>query len=232
MDTPLKVVVVEDHKALREMTVLALNELGCPAVGVGSAEEVDELIGSAVDLFVIDLNLPGEDGISLLKRIRSTYLRAGVIVVSARRKEHEKLQGYESGADFYLSKPTSVDELAAVINAFRRRLQGQANQDSQQFRLNTTDLRLVGPNTSSEGILLVPHEVKILAALARASDRQLEYWQLMRKSPQAQDLISKNALEVQVVRLRKKLTQAGAGDSAIKGIRGYGYQLCIPLSLM
>jgi DNA-binding response OmpR family regulator len=232
MDSPLRVVVVEDHKALREMTVFALQELGCTALGVGSAEEVDEQVGAHVDLFVIDLNLPGEDGISLLKRIRSSCQRAGVIVVSARKKEHEKLEGYESGADFYLAKPTSIEELGAVINAFRRRLNSETTPAASTFILNTRDLKLFGPDVLPDGILLAPHEVNILASLARAADSRLENWQLMRKSKKAQDLISKNALEVQVVRLRKKLIQAGATESAIKGIRGYGYQLCIPLLLI
>jgi DNA-binding response OmpR family regulator len=232
MDSPLNVVVVEDHDALREMTVQALRDLQCNAVGVSSAEEVDEVASPLVDIFVINLNLPGEDGISLSKRIRHTHPRAGIIMVSARAKAEEKLIGYDSGADFYLAKPTSVEELGAVIQAFRRRLKDSREATRQGFVLYAARLRLIGPAAPADGIPLTGNEVVLLTALARANENRLEFWQLIKQASRTDTETKKSTFAVQVVRLRKKLELAGAPEDAIKALRGFGYQLCIPLTVL
>lgn len=232
MDSPLKVVVVEDHDALREITVQALIDFGCDVIGVPCAEDVDELPGPTADLFIIDLNLPDEDGISLARRIRQSHAHAGIIVVSSRHQLAEKMAAYDGGADFYLTKPTSIQELGAVIKMFGRRLKAESFGRKAGLTLDATALKLFGPKGGGESVTLSSQEVNILAALARAADCRLEFWQLMSHSSRTQTEIGKNALEVQMVRLRKKLTAVGAPDGAIRGLRGYGYQLCVPLTVV
>ncbi len=232
MDSPLNVVVVEDHDVLREMTVQALKELGCSAVGLSCAEEVDDAAVHLVDIYVIDLGLPGEDGISLSNRIRASSFKVGIIILSARKLIHEKLAAYECGADFYLTKPTSIEELGAVIKAFRRRFNSTLEDKSTIFKLNPIEMKIYGPHQPESGILLADHEVIILATLARASNNRLESWQLIQNSSKNGLEVSKNTLEVQILRLRKKLIQVGASEKAIKVIRGCGYQLCIPLVIV
>ena len=232
MDAPLKVVVIEDHDALRDITVQALKDLGCQATGVPCAEDVDELPGPSADLFIIDLNLPGEDGISLARRIRHSHAHAGLIMVSARHQLSEKMAAYEAGADFYLTKPTSMQELGAVIKVFGRRLKVETFERKAGFTLDAAALTLRGRRGDHDTVALSANEVNILAALARASDCRLEFWQLMNHSHRTQAEVGKNALEVQIVRLRKKMAAVGAPDGAIKGLRGYGYQLCIPLTVV
>ena len=229
MDSPLNIVVVEDHDGLREMTVQALKELDCMAVGVSCAEEVDEFSYPLVDIYIIDLNLPGEDGISLSNRIRTSSPKAGIIIISARKLMHQKLEGYESGADFYLTKPTSIEELSALIKAFKRRFRGVSQTRDATFRLNVVEMNLYGINSPEERVALAHHEVTLLAAFARAPNNRLENWQLIQISGKNGVEVSKSTLEVQILRLRKKLLQAGASEGAIKGIRGLGYQLCIPM---
>lgn len=231
MDAPLNVVVVEDHDALREVTVQALCDMGCVATGAACAEEVVDKAGAHADLFVIDLNLPGEDGISLARRIRAAQPNAGIIMVTVRQQLEEKVAGYESGADLYLTKPTSIAELGAAVQALGRRLRREGLERRPAFVLDTAAMVLNGPASPSAGIRLSAHEVIMLAALARASERRLEYWQLMELAGKFDVEVSKRTLEVQIVRLRKKLLDAGAEGQPIQALRGVGYQLCIPVTI-
>ncbi|TRW95548.1 response regulator transcription factor [Candidatus Methylobacter oryzae] len=228
MDTALNIVVVEDHDALREVTVEALCNMNHNAVGVDCAEAlVDEIGAFPIDLLVVDLNLPGEDGISLARRLRSVQPDVGIIMMTARSQISEKLSGYENGADLYLTKPISVEELGAAVGALARRIK-RREQDRPGFVLNRSGLFLQG---SQGGVGLSAHEAAMLSALARAPGRRLESWQLIELSGKADADLSKSTLEVQIVRLRKKLMQAGAVDQPIKAVRGQGYQLCIEVTV-
>ncbi len=229
MHTVLNIVVVEDHDALREVTVEALRSMGHNAVGVDCAEALADEIGAfPIDLMVIDLNLPGEDGISLTRRLRAAQPEIGIIMVTARNRINEKLSGYESGADIYLTKPTSLEELGAAVRALARRIKGH-QQARPAFMLNLAALLLQGPDN---GVSLSAHETAMLTVLARAPGHRLESWQLIELSGKGEADFSKHALEVQIVRLRKKLMQAGAVDQPIKAVRGLGYQLCIKITVV
>ncbi len=227
MDTLLSIVVVEDHDVLREVTVYGLRELGHTVTGVSCAEAIDDEIGALpVDLLVVDLNLPGEDGISLTRRIRSTQPNVGIIMVTARAHIDDKQAGYASGADIYLTKPTSIIELGAAVQALGRRVRQVSSE--QQFSINTAAMTLNGSNGSVD---LSAHEAAFLSALARAPGRRLDYWQLMVLGGHTEAGLTKRTLEVQVVRLRKKLIEAGATTQPIKSVRNVGYQLCIPVTI-
>jgi DNA-binding response OmpR family regulator len=227
MDPLLNIVVVEDHDALREITVETLRAAGHQVVGVDCAEEVVELANTMhVDLMLIDLNLPGEDGLSLARRIRRSQPDIGIIMLTARGKVSEKLQGYESGADLYLTKPTTMDELHAAIRALSRRLKSSASKASA-LRLDLQRLALSGEHAE---VNLSAQEASLLAALVRAPGQRLEHWQLMALMGKSD--YSKAGLEMQVARLRKKLLQVSSDDHAIKAIRQFGYQLSIEIHLV
>lgn len=229
MDTSLNIVVVEDHDALREVTVEALRNMGHNAVGADCAEALADEIGAfPIDLLVIDLNLPGEDGISLARRFRAAQPEVGIIMVTSRNQVNEKLSGYESGADLYLTKPTSVEELGAAVQALARRMK-RHQQEHPAFQLDLGALFLQGPR---DGVGLSAHEAAMLSVLARAPGHRLESWQLIELAGKAEADFSKHTLEVQIVRLRKKLMQAGAVGQPIKAVRGQGYQLCIKVTIV
>ncbi|WP_295436479.1 response regulator [uncultured Thiodictyon sp.] len=123
MTCRLSVIVIEDHDDLRAVTVAALRELGHSARGLPDGEALDaELRAARTDLLVLDLNLPGEDGISLARRARGVQPDIGIIIVTVREQLSDKIAGYDSGADIYLTKPTSIEELGAAIAALARRL--------------------------------------------------------------------------------------------------------------
>ncbi len=228
MDPMLSIIVVEDHDALREVTIEALRGKGHHVTGADSAEALAEM-GNAmhVDIMVIDLNLPGEDGISLTRRLRQSQPGIGIIMVTARSQLVEKMQGYESGADIYLTKPTSLEELCAAIHALSRRI-SHAAQFTSALRIDPDKLTLSG-ELGEVGIS--SNEAAMLVAFARAEGHQMEYWQLMELTRHTENGYSKANLEVQIVRLRKKLVQAGSDEHPIKAIRNLGYQLCVGIQV-
>jgi DNA-binding response OmpR family regulator len=229
VDPLLNIIVVEDHDALREITVETLRQAGHQVVGVDCAEELVEIAHTMhVDLLLIDLNLPGEDGISLARRIRQSQPEIGIIMMTARGKVSDKLQGYESGADIYLTKPTTMEELNAAIRALSRRLK-PAVQMPSTLKLNIHKLTLSGAQSE---VSLTAQEASLLAALARAPGQRLENWQLIALMGKAEIDYSKAGLEMQIARLRKKLVQASVNDMPIKVIRQYGYQLSVEIRVV
>ena len=228
MDTPLNIVVVEDHADLREATVAALCSMGHDARGIDCAEALDDELGAfRADLLVLDLNLPGEDGLSLARRIRAAEPGIGIIMVTGRTQVNDRMRGYGSGADIYLPKPASVEELGAAIQALARRIRPAASA-GDAISLNPTKLQLQGPK---QQVNVSDHESTLLLALSKAKDHRLENWQLMELSGSAVEDQNKAVLEVQIGRLRKKLELAGAPAPTIKAIRGTGYQLCVAVQI-
>ena len=224
----MNIVVVEDHADLREATVAALCSMGHDARGIDCAEALDDELGAfRADLLVLDLNLPGEDGLSLARRIRAAEPGIGIIMVTGRTQVNDRMRGYGSGADIYLPKPASVEELGAAIQALARRIRPAASA-GDAISLNPTKLQLQGPK---QQVNVSDHESTLLLALSKAKDHRLENWQLMELSGSAVEDQSKATLEVQIGRLRKKLEQAGAPAPTIKAIRGTGYQLCVAVQI-
>jgi DNA-binding response OmpR family regulator len=226
MATGLNIVVVEDHDALREVIVEALRLAGHTTIGVESAEELTERLEiHNIDLMVLDLNLPGEDGISLGRRIRLADPDIGIIMLTARSQLAEKVKGYESGADIYLTKPASLDELCAAINSLQRRIGKTVNA---KLWLNISHCSLQGTDVKIE---LTQRETLILSTFLRMPNQQMETWQLMELLYQGEDDFNKASLEVQIARLRKKLLQAGAISHPIKSLRKVGYQLATSVKI-
>ncbi|PKO90141.1 MAG: transcriptional regulator [Betaproteobacteria bacterium HGW-Betaproteobacteria-10] len=226
MIAPLNLLVVEDHDDLREATVAALEAMGHRVRGVDCAEAMDEILPYyPADVLLLDLNLPGEDGLSIARRLRAAEPSIGIIMVTARNQAKDVMQGYGSGADIYVTKPISPEELHAAIQALTRRIRPQERAETP-LALNMQTLQLTGP----QGVVdLSNHECQLLAAINRAKDHRLETWQLLELLGKEVDDNEKRALTVQFVRLRKKLTEAGASEPSLKSIRGSGYQLCVAI---
>lgn len=222
----LKILVVEDNDDLREVTVDVLRSEGYQVTGVDCAEAVPEQLGS-LDLLVIDLNLPGEDGLVLAKRIRAAQPGIGIIMTTARKSSVEKKIGYESGADIYMPKPVAFEELCAAIASLSRRLSPM--DDSSKLQLDQKRLLLLG--WAEQQIRLTASEAAMIAAFSRSADCRLESWQLIELLNKEDTQDPKATLELQIVRLRKKLQLAGAQAPTIVSIRGWGYQLCTPICL-
>lgn len=219
----LNIVVVEDHDVLRELLVDLLCQNGHKAIGLFCAEDVDDGQKHALtDLYVIDLNLPGEDGVSLARRIRKSHPRVGIVMATARSSLSEKMTGYESGADFYLAKPVDPEELLAVITAFARRARQEQDQQADRLRLDSKRMTLTGP---AGKVMVSQSEIIMLSALMMAPGQVLERWQLVANLVGEADTISDASLEVRMTHLRRKIIEAGGPPPAIKAVRKYGYKL-------
>lgn len=226
----LSIVVVEDHDDLREQLVELLAQHGHMVKGLSCAEAIDdECGGEPIDLLIVDLNLPGEDGLSLAQRFRVAQPEAGIFMTTARNQLADRVAGYERGADIYFSKPVAPVELLAAVDALARRLESALFNTpvaSVILTLDTGDLILRGPLGD---ISVTNDESLILAALARAASHRLETWQLLQLLERANKDITKANLEIRLVRLRKKLAQAGAAGVTLRSLRNQGYQLCLPI---
>jgi DNA-binding response OmpR family regulator len=224
MSRSLLVMLVEDHDELREATVDFLLTQGYDTVGVSSAEEVDDTpVPRAPDLYVIDLNLPGEDGFSLTERLRRTQPLAGIIITTARSQLQDRLTGYANGADIYLPKPVDPLELAAALKSVAQRTARDINGAALQ--LNSKNLVLAGP---SGKVNLTESEGRLLTALASARHQTLERWQVaVQLQPNKEDL-SPDRLQNRISLLRRKIQACGIEGEAIKAVRGTGYKLCTP----
>ncbi|MBP6599093.1 MAG: response regulator transcription factor [Giesbergeria sp.] len=225
----IQLLVVEDNLALLDVTADVLAAQGHEVIGISSAEAVANLpVHFAADIAILDLNLPGEDGLQLAQRLRQVQPGIGIIMVTARNTLAHKLSGYEHGADMYLTKPTEPEELCAAVQALAQRLPHSSAPAPAAFRLNTATVQLSTPQGE---IVLRRSEAALLHALALAPANTLASWQALEKLNKPFDEQGKAQLEVLVSRLRSKLVAQGAPAMPIRALRGQGYQLCIPLEI-
>lgn len=228
MPTPLTIALVEDHATLRETTTAVLIQEGYRVFPMACAEDLEEIIaGEPIDIFIVDLNLPGEDGLSLSLRLRKAHACAGIIMVTARGSSDDLEQGFDCGADIYLIKPVTAAALIASVKSFARRLT-LAESNQAVLHLDTRAHLLRGP--TGEAYLSLAEQA-ILISLARAPSNQLETYQLSELIGQNEDDYNKASLEVRITRLRKKLVSVGADVKCIQSIRLVGYQLCISIHI-
>jgi DNA-binding response OmpR family regulator len=233
MDIPLRIGVVEDNDDLRASLVEVLQARGHAVVAYPSAEDLDgSPRAGTFELMLLDLNLPGEDGLSLAKRLKHSQPSLRVIMLTTRIALADRVNGYDAGADLYLPKPISVDELLAAVRAISRQisasLRSEAAPTEGLVRLDTRKLSL----QSAKGLVSLNRvDLTLLTSLARAPGQRLEHWQLI----EAMDLEVGDAalanLPVQISRLRRKLTQLGCPGDALRSLRASGYQLCITLEI-
>lgn len=224
----LKIAIVEDHADLRELFVDFLTGRGHDVIGFAIADDLDDHLSQGTpDLMILDLNLPGEDGYSIAQRMRAAHPDMHILMLTARNAVEDRIRGYVSGADNYLTKPVLPQELAIVVNSIARRLQ-HVRRQAVQLSVDTVSLELSGPAGS---LTLTPPEMLLLKSLAEAPDHQLAYWRLLTLLQLELNNKSKSALEVRISRLKKKLHAVGSPEPAIKSLWKDGYRLCVPVRL-
>jgi DNA-binding response OmpR family regulator len=224
----LNIIIVEDHKPLRESLVDLMATEGHHAAGFESAEALwSGCSFGTVDILVLDLNLPGEGGGAVAQRIRAQYPNIGIVMLTACNEPEDKRVGYENGADIYLAKPSSAMELAASVKALARRLKHNGSEKTELV-LDTFAMTLSGPLDTVD---LSASEVDLLVEFARSPNRRLETGTIA-DLDEREGEISKATIEVRIVRLRKKMIAAGAIGQPIKSIRNQGYQLSARMRIL
>ena len=232
--SPLVVALVEDDRLLREEIVVHLQANGFIVHAVNSAAALDDVMArEAIDLYVLDLNLPGENGLSLSRRLRQSLPSAGIVIMTARVALQDRITGYqEGGADIYLTKPAAPDELVLILMSLGRRVKKGLSSD--EWSLNLRDRTLLGPHPGQK-LRLTHREKTLLLALIQSKGRALSSAVLcdLFSDDDAVQIMSKHALEELVARLRKKFkeVQTEGEEAAIKSVWGQGYELCLPINL-
>lgn len=216
----MRVLVVEDEARLSRLLAHALREAGYAVDCASDGERADFLSQTErYDAVVLDLGLPKVDGLTLLRRWRDAGMSTPVLVLTARGSWHEKVQGIDSGADDYVSKPFRIEEILARLRALIRRATGQV---TSQLRCGNVllDVRAARVTVSGTPVRLTSHEFRVLSYLMHHRGRVVSQGELS-EHIYAHDLDrDSNTVEVFVARLRRKL-----GPSLIETVRGLGYRI-------
>lgn len=223
-----KILIVDDDDDIRALLTGFLAEEGFGATGACDAPSMDAAIArERPDLVVLDLMLPGEDGLSICRRLRSTS-GIPVIMLTARSAEVDRIVGLEIGADDYVTKPFSKRELVARIRSVLRRSgpPQELNPSKSVFRFNqyTVDInsrRIT--DQSGRGITLTGAEFDLLVCFLKAPQRVLSRDQLLDKVHGRNADPFDRSIDTLVSRLRKKIEVASDNERLIATIRNHGY---------
>lgn len=220
----MRILIVEDEAELVQMLTEALAKHGFLADGFASIETAEEAITLIpYDLILLDRHLKDGDGASLISFIRKTRPHTPTIVLSAMGTAADRIEGLNLGADDYLAKPFTVEELLARIRAVLRRpsqvetaalSMGNMSLDQQHAKVTVEDSPLDLPR----------REYLVLESLMRRAGRTVRRSVLLEEVFGADDEIQSNSLEAHISRLRRKLTEAGS-TVTIHPVRGVGYLL-------
>ena len=219
----MRLLVVEDDPALSRQLADRLESAGY-AVDVADNGEDGQFLGETepYDAVVLDLGLPRVDGLSVLRAWRAQGIATPVIILTARGAWTEKVQGIDAGADDYLAKPFSMEELLARIRALIRRSKGHASAEIACGGV-VLDTRSGRVAVDGQPVDLTAHEYRVLAYLMHRAGQVVSRAELT-EHIYAQDFDrDSNTIEVFVGRLRRKL-----GVDVIKTVRGLGYKVEAP----
>ena len=226
MKQPERIAIVEDDTLLREELSCFFTTSGLVAHEANSYQTLlDVLQNHAVDVVVLDLNLPGMNGYEIAQQLKRLSPSTGIVMLTARAAKQDKLRGYDAGADIYFAKPVDPDELLAAVRSLAARVRGQI-ESLHAFKLHMQQLTLSKETGHHSPLSAV--EALILKALAFSPEQTLDISGLQNvledRFPDRP--FTKRALENLLSRLRRKLLGCFEGEAdPIRAIRGVGYQL-------
>ncbi|MDB5510260.1 MAG: DNA-binding response regulator [Hyphomicrobiales bacterium] len=219
----MRLLVVEDDRDLNRQLVTALEQAGYAVDRAYDGEE-GHFLGESepYDAVVLDVGLPKKDGITVLEQWRSAGKLMPVLILTARDRWSDKVQGFDAGADDYVSKPFHMEEVLARLRALLRRAAGHATSELTcgPVRLDTKAGRVV---VDGAPVKLTSHEYRLLAYLMHHSGRVVSRTELVEHLYDQDFDRDSNTIEVFVGRLRRKL-----GVDVIQTVRGLGYLLSPP----
>lgn len=221
----MKFIVIEDNPDLNELLVEDLQSEGYDATGFLSVETY-EAAGMVGAVYLLDLNLPGESGMSFAARLRARSPEAGIIVLTVRSGTEVRTQGYDTGVDIYLQKPCDRREILAAIKSMMRRISAPV-PPPRGLTIYPARLLLAGP---SGEVSITSSEATLFEALATAPEYILPYEQVMAILG-ARNAPSLATLEVRITRLRKKIANVLEDERAIASVRNVGYRLLVPVAI-
>jgi DNA-binding response OmpR family regulator len=224
-----RILIVDDDPGICRMLTRYLNEQGFKSESVGDAIQMDEWLSNhQPDLILLDLMLPGEDGLSIARRLRATS-KTPIMMLTAKGEDIDRIIGLEIGADDYLAKPFNPRELLARINALLRR---SAYTDTPQT--SETNVFLFGPYSFNKDSLILLLDNKEIA-LGYADTQLLQLFINNPNHPISRDFILDElsgidrdpfdrSIDVRITRLRKKIEPDPGKPQFIRTVRGVGYR--------
>jgi len=214
-----RILVIEDHPDLLEELCFQLRHHQHEVLGLPDGDSLEAALANfAPQLLLLDLGLPGEDGLSIAARLRQQQPQLGIIMLTARTQLHERLLGHDQGADHYLCKPVELAELQAVITSLSRRLPDLA---APFWQLRRADSSLLCPQGAV--ISLSHNESLLLQCLQQAAEHQASREELIRALGEDPYLYDERRLEAMISRLRRKISQASGTGCPLKAWRNKGY---------
>jgi two-component system, OmpR family, response regulator len=236
-DRQVCVLVVEDDPALQRMILNYFGENNIRTLVANNRQEmVDQLGDIAVNLVILDLRLGSEDGLDLLREVRLSSDVPVIIITGHRRDDIDRVVGLELGADDYLTKPFNLRELLARVRAVLRRFDvGRAaptrDPERGRFRFSGWQLdRRIRQLTDPAGapVALTKGEYAMLLAFLEAPQRPLSREQLLQATRIHEDVFDRS-IDVQILRLRRKLERDPRAPRVIRTERGVGYVFAVPV---
>jgi two-component system phosphate regulon response regulator OmpR len=230
-DLKTRILVVDDDLRLRDMLARYLGEQGFEVRAVADAPAMDkQLSRDRYDLIVLDLMLPGEDGLTICRRLRAAQAGPAIIMLTAKGDEVDRIVGLEMGADDYLPKPFNPRELVARINAVLRR-KGEAGppggpaSSTEVHRFGAFELNLGTRALAREGkpVQLTTGEFSVLKVLAQHPRTPLSRDKLMELARGREYEVFDRSIDVQISRLRKLLEDDPTHPRFIQTVWGFGY---------
>lgn len=231
VETKAKILVLDDDLRLRDLLRRYLSEQGFQVVVAENAQAMNKLwMRERYDLLVLDLMLPGEDGLSICRRLRGGGDQTPIIMLTAKGEEVDRIIGLEMGADDYLPKPFNPRELVARIHAVLRRrlpeeIPGAPAEQGQVFQFGefTLDLSTRNLKKNGEHINLTTGEFSVLKVFARHARQPLSREKLMELARGREYEVFDRSLDVQISRLRKLIELDPTNPQYIQTVWGLGY---------
>ncbi len=218
----MRILIAEDDQVMADGLLRALRSTGYAVDQVSSGSEADAALAShEFDLLILDLGLPKMHGFDVLRRMRARGSSVPVLILTAADSVEQRVKGLDLGADDYMAKPFSLQELEARVRALTRRGLGSASSVIKHGPL-TFDATGRVAYISDQMIELSARELSLLEVLLQRAGRLVSKDQLVERLCEWGEEVSNNAIEVYIHRLRKKIEQ---GPIRIATVRGLGYCL-------
>ncbi len=224
----MRILVVEDEAQLARHISSALTRHGhTPITRYDGAEGLQAALETPPDLLVLDLNLPTLDGLSLLVRLRQTNTFTRVLILTARGEVEHRVKGLKAGADDYLAKPFSMDELIARVDALGRRGVTSTSGDLLSAADLTMDVQHRRVTRAGQQIALSPREFDVLQVLLQEPGRVFSRTELCERVWQRDHEYDTRTVEIFITRLRRKI-DSSFPTPLIHTVRSVGYTLRVP----
>ncbi|MCL6547808.1 MAG: response regulator transcription factor [Alicyclobacillus sp.] len=224
------VLIVDDEESIQKLVDYNFRRVGFRTEVLSRGDEAYERVKTdpaSLDIVILDIMLPGMDGMEVCKRLRQEQIKLPIILLTARDEEIDRVLGLELGADDYVTKPFSLRELAARIKAVLRRAGGREPHRREAIKIRDLEIDLDGREVRSKGrkIDLTPTEFKILSVLAGSPGRVYSRLQLLDAAFGYAYEGYERSIDTHVSNLRKKIEPDPANPEYIVTVYGTGYRL-------